>query len=67
MKFIVPKPNGPAIPEHGITQSSRQLKRAEAEGKFPRRVPLYPGANARGWSSIVIEEYLEQLAELSRV
>jgi predicted DNA-binding transcriptional regulator AlpA len=67
LKFIVPRPSGPAIPELGISLSSRQLKRAEAEGKFPKRVPLYPGANSKGWPSIVIEEYLERLAEQSRM
>jgi hypothetical protein len=66
LKFVVPQPNGPAIPEYGITLSSRQLKRAEAAGHFPRRVAIYPGASVKGWPSVVIEEHLETLAQRSR-
>jgi hypothetical protein len=67
VKFLVPNPKGPALPEQGITLSSRQLKRAEAEGKFPRRVALYPGANVKGWPSSVIENYLAELARQCEV
>ena len=66
MKFVVPRPHGPAIPEYGITLSSRQLKRAEAAGHFPRRVAIYPGASVKGWPSVLIEEHLEALAQMSR-
>ena len=62
MKFVVPNAEGAALPQYGINLSSRQLKRAEADGKFPRRVPLYAGANAKGWPSTVIEDYLAGLA-----
>jgi hypothetical protein len=67
LKFVIPRPHGPAIPEYGITLSSRQLKRAEAAGHFPRRVAIYPGASVKGWPSVVLEEHLESLAQLSRV
>jgi hypothetical protein len=67
LKFVTPRPSGPAIPEYGITLSSRQLKRVEAAGHFPRRVAIYPGASVKGWPSVVIEEHLEKLAEKSRV
>jgi hypothetical protein len=66
MKFVIPRPHGPAIPEYGITLSSRQLKRAEAAGHFPRRVAIYPGASVKGWPSIVLDEHLAKLAEKSR-
>jgi hypothetical protein len=62
LKFVVPQPNGPALPEYGITQSSKQLKRAEARGLFPKRVPLYPGANVKGWPSAVLELHIADLA-----
>ena len=62
LKFVVPHPKGPAIPEYGIKLSSRQLQRAEEIGKFPRRVPLYSGASVKGWPSTVIDEYLAALA-----
>ena len=63
MKFIVPRPKGPAIPEYEINLSRRQLKRAEAAGHFPRRVPLYPGASMKGWPSTVIDQHIAKLAE----
>lgn len=66
VKFVTPRPHGPAIPEYGIELSSRQLKRAEAAGHFPKRVPLYPGASVKGWPSTLLEEHLAALAELSR-
>jgi hypothetical protein len=66
MRFVVPRPRGPAIPEYGITLSSRQLKRAEAAGRFPRRVAIYPGASVKGWPSVVLDQYLERLADMSR-
>jgi hypothetical protein len=65
-KFLVPNPTGPALPEKGIKESSRTLKRAEARGLFPKRVPIYPGAATKGWVESVIDEHLEALAELSR-
>jgi len=67
LKFLVPNPTGPALPEKGIKESSRTLKRAELRGLFPKRVPIYPGANTKGWVESVIDEHLEQLAQMSRV
>ena len=66
MKFLVPSPVGPALPEKGIRELSRTLKRAEARGLFPKRVPLFPGANSKGWPEVVIDAHLEKLAEQSR-
>jgi hypothetical protein len=66
MKFLVPNPTGPALPEKGIKESSRTLKRAEARGLFPRRVPIYPGAITKGWVESVIDEHLAKLADLSK-
>jgi hypothetical protein len=62
MRFLVPAPKGPALPEKGIAESSRTLKRAEARGLFPRRVPIFPGAATKGWPECVIDEHLEKLA-----
>jgi len=53
-------------PDYVIPYSSRQLKRLEAKGLFPRRVPIAPGCAIKGWPSIVIEEHLKKLANLSR-
>src|SRR6516162_8832356 len=51
---------------YGIPYSSRQLKRLEAKGLFPRRVPIAPGCSIKGWPSSVLVEHLEKLADLSR-
>jgi hypothetical protein len=66
MKFLIPNPKGPALPEKGIKESSRSLKRAEARGLFPKRVPIYPGANTKGWPECVIDQHIEALADMSR-
>ena len=66
MKFLVPNPTGPALPEKGIKESSRTLKRAELRGLFPKRVPIYPGASTKGWVESVIDEHLAKLADLSK-
>jgi predicted DNA-binding transcriptional regulator AlpA len=52
-------------PEKGIPYSDRQLKRLEAKGTFPKRVPLAGGA-IKGWPEVVIDQHLEGLAEMSR-
>jgi len=51
--------------EKGVAYSDRQLRRLEAAGKFPRRVPLAGGA-LKGWPEVVIDEHIAALAELSR-
>jgi hypothetical protein len=63
MRFVLPD----ALERlYGIPYSSRQLKRLEARGLFPRRVPIAPGCSIKGWPSSVLEEHLEKLADLSR-
>jgi predicted DNA-binding transcriptional regulator AlpA len=62
MKFLVYKQ---LKPDKGIPYSDRQLKRLEAKGAFPRRVPL-AGGSLKGWPEIVIDQQLEALAEMSR-
>jgi predicted DNA-binding transcriptional regulator AlpA len=62
MRFLVYKQ---LQPEKGIPYSDRQLKRLEAKGTFPRRVPL-AGGSIRGWPEVIIDEHLAQLAEKSR-
>ena len=52
-------------PEKGIGYSDRQLKRLEAKGAFPKRVPL-AGGSIKGWPEIIIDQHLEVLAEMSR-
>ena len=52
-------------PQKGIPYSDRQLKRLEAQGKFPKRVPI-AGGSLKGWPEIVIDEYIAALAEQSR-
>lgn len=52
-------------PEKGIPYSDRQLKRLEAKGTFPKRVPLAGGA-IKGWPEVIIDQHLEALAEMSR-
>jgi predicted DNA-binding transcriptional regulator AlpA len=51
--------------QKGIPYSDRQLKRLEAKGTFPKRVPL-AGGSIKGWAESVIDEHLEALAEVSR-
>jgi predicted DNA-binding transcriptional regulator AlpA len=62
MKFLVQRQLGP---DKGITYSDRQLKRLEAKGLFPKRVPLAGGC-LKGWPEVVIDEHLESLARKSR-
>jgi predicted DNA-binding transcriptional regulator AlpA len=62
MKFLVQRQLGP---DKGITYSDRQLKRLEAKGLFPKRVPLAGGC-LKGWPEVVIDEHLEKLADKSR-
>ena len=52
MKFLVPNPTGPALPEKGIKESSRTLKRAEARGLFAKRVPIYPARSQKAGSRV---------------
>ena len=52
--------------QKGITYSSRQLKRLEAAGRFPRRVPLVTGGSIKGWPECVIDEHIEKLVSISR-
>jgi predicted DNA-binding transcriptional regulator AlpA len=51
--------------EKGIPYSDRQLKRLEAKGTFPKRVPL-AGGSIRGWPEVVIDQHIEALADMSR-
>jgi hypothetical protein len=62
MRFVV---YSQLKPEKGIPYSDRQLKRLEAAGKFPKRVPL-AGGSIKGWPEIVIDQHLEALVEMSR-
>jgi predicted DNA-binding transcriptional regulator AlpA len=52
--------------QKGIPYSDRQLKRLEAKGAFPRRVPLAVGGSIKGWPESIIDEHFEKLAEKSR-
>ena len=63
MKFLVHKQ---LLPEKGIPYSDRQLRRLEAKGLFPKRVPLVSGGALKGWTEVVLDEHLEALAEKSR-
>jgi predicted DNA-binding transcriptional regulator AlpA len=49
----------------GIPYSDRQLRRLEAKGTFPKRVPL-GGGSIKGWPESIIDEHFEKLAEISR-
>ena len=51
--------------EKGIPYSDRQLKRLEAKGAFPKRVPL-AGGSIKGWPEVVIDQHIEALADMSR-
>jgi predicted DNA-binding transcriptional regulator AlpA len=62
MKFLV---YNQLRPEKGVPYSDRQLKRLEAKGMFPKRVPL-AGGSLKGWPEILIDEHIEKLAEMSR-
>lgn len=62
MRFLTFKQLGP---EKGIPYSDRQLKRLEAKGKFPKRVPLAAGGSIMGWAEPTIDLHIEELAILS--
>jgi predicted DNA-binding transcriptional regulator AlpA len=49
--------------EKGIPYSDRQLKRLEAKGLFPKRVPL-AGGSIKGWPESVIDQHIEKLVEM---
>jgi len=51
--------------EKGIPYSDRQLKRLEAKGTFPKRVPL-AGGSIKGWPEQVIDQHIDALADMSR-
>jgi hypothetical protein len=51
---------------YGIPYSSRQLKRLEAAGKFPKRIPLIEGGSLKGWPEVLIDEHLQKLVDVSR-
>ena len=50
----------------GIPYSDRQLKRLEAKGTFPKRVPLAAGGSVKGWPETIIDEHFENLVAISR-
>jgi predicted DNA-binding transcriptional regulator AlpA len=62
MKFLLFKQ---LQPEKRIPYSDRQLKRLEAKGAFPKRVPLV-GGSIKGWPESVIDQHIEALADISR-
>jgi predicted DNA-binding transcriptional regulator AlpA len=52
--------------EKGIPLGDRQLRRLEAKGAFPKRIPIASGCAVKGWPEVIIDEHLAQLAEKSR-
>ena len=62
MKFLTYKQ---LQPEKGIPYSDRQLKRLEAKGTFPKRIPL-AGGSIKGWPEVIIDQHIEALADMSR-
>jgi len=52
--------------EKGIPLGDRQLRRLEAKGSFPKRIPIASGCSIKGWPEVIIDEHLAQLAEKSR-
>jgi hypothetical protein len=64
MKFLTYKQLGP---EKGIPYSDRQLKRLEAKGAFPKRVPLAAGGAIKGWPEVIIDQHIEALVEMCDV
>jgi predicted DNA-binding transcriptional regulator AlpA len=50
------------VSEKGVPYSNRQLKRLEAKGKWPKRVPLAGGA-IKGWVDAEIDKHLARLTE----
>jgi prophage regulatory protein len=43
--------------DHGVLFSRRQIDRLEADGKFPKRVPI--GANRVGWVASEVEDWVD--------
>jgi prophage regulatory protein len=43
--------------DRGVLLGRRQIDRLEADGKFPKRVPI--GANRVGWVASEIEDWVE--------
>jgi hypothetical protein len=52
--------------EKGIPLGDRQLRRLEAKGAFPKRIPIASGCAVKGWPEVIIDEHLAQLAEKAR-
>lgn len=52
--------------EKGIPLGDRQLRRLEAKGHFPKRIPIASGCAIKGWPEVIIDEHLVSLAEKSR-
>lgn len=48
-----------ALRERGITHSKRHLRRLEADGTFPKRVPL--SSQRVAWVEAEIDDYLHHL------
>ncbi|MCK1498915.1 MULTISPECIES: AlpA family phage regulatory protein [unclassified Bradyrhizobium] len=46
----------PELSDHGVPFGRRYIDRLEAEGKFPRRVPI--GAKRVGWVATEIEGWV---------
>ncbi|MCK1324225.1 AlpA family phage regulatory protein [Bradyrhizobium sp. 156] len=46
----------PELSDHGVPSGRRYIDRLEAEGKFPRRVPI--GAKRVGWVAAEIEGWV---------
>lgn len=43
--------------DHGVLFGRRQIDRLEADGKFPKRVPI--GANRVGWVASEVEDWVD--------
>ncbi|MCK1349402.1 AlpA family phage regulatory protein [Bradyrhizobium sp. 168] len=50
---LVPFPN---LNERGVLLGRRQIDRLEAQGKFPKRVPI--GANRVGWVTDEVDDWV---------
>lgn len=47
----------PELSDRGVLHSRRQIDRLEADGKFPKRVPI--GANRVGWVASEIDDWVD--------
>lgn len=47
----------PELRDRGVLHGRRQIDRLEADGKFPKRVPI--GANRVGWVASEIEDWVD--------